>query len=123
MIRLTMMNGEEILVAHGTEKNERRWCKSYLMDADILDAHIVDDDEKRFIAIRDLDGAILTDKKTWSQPNEKFTPMFYRRSANAVKALETYGAPLVYDGHFESRGRVIAVNKSNFTEIEIRKGN
>lgn len=123
MIRLTMISGREFLVAHGTEKNERRWCKAYLEDEDVVDARIVDDEDKRFIAIRDLDGAILTDKKTWSQPNEKFTPMFYRRSANAVKALETYGAPLVGDEHFESRGLAIAVNKSNYTEIEIRKEN
>jgi hypothetical protein len=123
VILLTMMNGEKILVAHGTLRNEKRWCKAYVMDEDIIDAQIVGDYEKRFIAIRDLDGAILTSKKTWSEPDEYFTPMFYRKSANAIKALKLYGAPLIGDEHFQSRGKVIAVNKLDYVEIKIEKGN
>lgn len=123
MILLTMMTGEKILVAHGTLRNEKRWCKAYVMDEDILDAQIVGDYEKRFIAIRDLDGAILTSEKTWSKPNKSFTPMFYRRSSNAVKALKLYGAPLIGDEHFVSRGKAIAVNKSDYVNIKIEKEN
>lgn len=45
MILLTMINGEQHRVSHGTIANERRWCVAYLQDADIIGADLIEEGE------------------------------------------------------------------------------
>ena len=43
-IILTMDNGQQHEVNHGSRKNEEKWCIAYLMDADIVGAYIKEED-------------------------------------------------------------------------------
>lgn len=44
-IRLTMTNGDQHLVNHGSIENERRWCLAYLLNEDIIGADLVEEGE------------------------------------------------------------------------------
>ncbi len=35
MVRITMTNGDQFDVHHGSTNNERKWCKAYLLNQDM----------------------------------------------------------------------------------------
>ncbi len=46
MIRITMINGEQHDVHHGSVSNERKWCTAYLLNEDMKSTTLffIDDD-------------------------------------------------------------------------------
>ena len=36
MIRITMLNGDQVDVNHGSTNNERKWCHAYLLNQDMV---------------------------------------------------------------------------------------
>jgi hypothetical protein len=45
MIRITMLNGEQHDLHHGSTNNERKWCKAYLLNQDMVAAALFYEDE------------------------------------------------------------------------------
>ncbi len=64
---------------------------------------------KRWIVERELDGKKLTVSGSWSNRIDPRQYKLYKRQSAALKALERYNAPMVQSGHFETRGRILAV--------------
>ena len=81
------------------------------MDSEFLRCDFVG---KRWIVQRESDGRFLLQNGLWGincDPN-KFKQ--YKRESAALKSLELYGAPLISDGHFKTRGRILAVYHGDF---------
>tara|TARA_R100000951_G_scaffold23278_1_gene19440 strand:- start:993 stop:1343 length:351 start_codon:yes stop_codon:yes gene_type:complete len=64
---------------------------------------------KRWIVERELDNRILLKNGFWGINCDPHRFKLYKRKSAALKSLERFGAPLINDGHFECRGRILAV--------------
>ncbi len=63
----------------------------------------------RWLVVRRCDGRFLLRSNKWGLHCDPGKFKQYKRQSAATAALARYGAPLVADGHFEARGRIIAV--------------
>ena len=63
----------------------------------------------RWLVVRESDGRFLLRSNKWGLHCDPGEFKQYKRQSAATNALSRYGAPLVADGHFESRGKIIAV--------------
>jgi len=45
MIRITMINGDQVDVNHGSISNERKWCAAYLLNQDQIGTTLFYTDE------------------------------------------------------------------------------
>lgn len=63
----------------------------------------------RWLVVRDSDGRFLLQNGLWGVNCDPAKFKQYKRQSAATNALALYGAPLVADGHFQSRGKIIAV--------------
>ncbi len=63
----------------------------------------------RWLVVRETDGRFLLENGSWGLNCDPGKFKQYKRQSAATAALARYGAPLVSDGHFESRGKIIAV--------------
>lgn len=64
----------------------------------------------RWLVVRDVDGRLLLKNGLWGVNCDPNRFKQYKQQASAIKALERYGAPLVTDGHFQSRGKIKALH-------------
>jgi hypothetical protein len=68
---------------------------------------------KRWMVRRDS-GHFLAKNNRWYKSVACATDIkLYKTSGHALRALKIFGAPIVSDGHFESRGSVIAVYEND----------
>tara|TARA_R110002167_G_C12672420_1_gene650811 strand:- start:517 stop:1062 length:546 start_codon:yes stop_codon:yes gene_type:complete len=63
----------------------------------------------RWLVVREIDSRVLLYSNKWSSSSNPGRYKLYKQQSAATAALERFGAPLVADGHFESRGKIIAV--------------
>lgn len=63
----------------------------------------------RWLVVRESDGRFLLGNGSWGINCDPGKFKQYKQQASATAALARYGAPVVSDGHFKSRGKIIAI--------------
>jgi hypothetical protein len=63
----------------------------------------------RWLVVRDADGRFLLQNGLWGVNCDPNRFKQYKQQTSALKALKRFGAPLITDGRFESRGKIIAL--------------